>query len=503
MFDIDMTRLMQRYVGKQVTVQTHGYTRVIGTMAGVHDSCIRLMSAVRLHELEDSRWYGEIERENQEAGVAASGQETLISIHSITSITCEEDAFFLDDIENDDDPSDGDTSEPLVVVKPPIEEPAAESLLELRIGPALVRLVAEKRNQNRIEQLRHENAELTGVLIPPIRIRDDFRLDSAEYQIVVRGRTVAGWSLAPEMLIAIRPDGAKRDAKLGEEVSEPVFGVPAVWIDEDQRRRAELLGYTVVDPWAVVVTHLGEVSKRMAHELFRYEETQGVLESLRKSSQSLVENHFATSSSQMRLHRVFHHLVKWRIPICYPESIAVAVANHPREREESSLLRRVRLDILDDILHAIRDRKKQIRTVALASSLEQAISQPENAGDFDESSFLERLVELALEVQSNEGTLAVVVSDAGFEWLCDRLHPQNLQIDDVHWFLLSQTEAQRMPSASDRVTLSLDDFQLSRRKPAPRKRAAKKTTAKRAPKKSSSRKKSAKRTAPKKADPQS
>ena len=128
-----------------------------------------------------------------------------------------------------------------------------------------------------------------GVVVPVIRIRDNIQLRPNEYIIKIKGNTVARGELLLNHYLAMSP-GIDDDSISGIETTEPAFGLPAIWIDEVNKERAELSGYTVVDPPSVVATHLTEIIKKHTHELLGRQETKALIENVRESYPALVDD---------------------------------------------------------------------------------------------------------------------------------------------------------------------------------------------------------------------
>src|SRR5207244_4147878 len=175
--------------------------------------------------------------------------------------------------------------------------PAAEIPLEdflqvdracVEIGARLIPLVDPKRGTgliDRIGGLRRDLARKNGLWVPPIRVRDNIHLDAETYRILVGGREVARGQLRPDRWLAIDP-GTTRVPVDGEATRDPAFGLPARWIAENDRQRAELGGFTVVDAPNVLVTHLGEVVRRHAHELLSREDLKILVDKARETAPS-------------------------------------------------------------------------------------------------------------------------------------------------------------------------------------------------------------------------
>ena len=137
--------------------------------------------------------------------------------------------------------------------------------LSLEIGYGLIPLVDKEQGAellDRITRIRRESALELGLVVPRIRIIDNMRLEPAEYSFKIRGVEVGRGKIKMAHYLAIQPGKATEEIQ-GEPTRDPAFGLPAVWITEEDRERAERLGYTVVDPPSIVATHLTEIIKRL------------------------------------------------------------------------------------------------------------------------------------------------------------------------------------------------------------------------------------------------
>ena len=141
--------------------------------------------------------------------------------------------------------------------------------IEVEIGYGLIPLADEANGGDllqRIVSIRRQCAIDMGILVQPIRIRDNLQLNPNQYSIKIKGNVVATYDLMPTMLLCMNPMGGEIDID-GIRVKEPTFGLDALWINSDKAEEAELYGLTVVDPTTILVTHLLEIIKSKAHEL--------------------------------------------------------------------------------------------------------------------------------------------------------------------------------------------------------------------------------------------
>jgi len=189
--------------------------------------------------------------------------------------------------------------------------------MELEIGYGLIPLVDAAQGGDiltRITMLRREFATELGFVVPPIRIRDNLRLEPNAYSVKIEGTPVAGGELMVGMYMALNTTGSAGELQ-GIQTTEPAFGLPAVWISEAQKDRADALGYTVVDTSSVLATHLSETIKQHAAELLSRQGVQELLDSVKKEYPVLVEELVPNVLSVGQIQRVLQNLLSERLSI--------------------------------------------------------------------------------------------------------------------------------------------------------------------------------------------
>jgi flagellar biosynthesis protein FlhA len=212
---------------------------------------------------------------------------------------------------------------------PPVESLLKVDTLELEVGYALVPLVDTTQGGNlldRISAIRRQLAADMGLVMPPVRIRDNMQLSSSDYRIKVRGSVVAQGQVRPGKLLAM-DSGLASGSIQGEQTREPAFGLDAWWIEPGQKQRAETLNYTVVDPTSVLGTHLTEVVKHHAGELLTRDEVVNLVEELKKKAPKLVEETVPAIVKTGDLQKVLQNLLRERVPIRDMESILETLAD--------------------------------------------------------------------------------------------------------------------------------------------------------------------------------
>lgn len=188
-----------------------------------------------------------------------------------------------------------------------------------------------------IAQLRRQFAANEGFVVPPCRIRDNMRLDPNAYKILVYGEEVASGRLQPGHLLAMDPSGHAQPIQ-GIATTEPVFGLPAKWIPAAARQDAELLGYTIIEPVSVLVTHVTEILRRHAHEIITRDDVKHLLETIKKKSPAVVEELVPGLLSIGEIQKVLRNLLRERVSIKHLPQILETLADHAAQVKDSDRL---------------------------------------------------------------------------------------------------------------------------------------------------------------------
>ena len=244
----------------------------------------------------------------------------------------------------------------------------------IEVGARLIPLVIQQREKGiaaQITSLRQEFARTHGVWIPQIRITNNTELDPEEYRVLIAGREVGRATLRLAHWLALAPP--EGDVVLpGEPTREPAFGLKAKWIQEELRRQAEALGYTVVDPINVLITHLGELLKQHGHELLSREDLKTMLETVRQFAPTVVEELRPELIRMSVLHQVLVLLAAERIPLTELVLILESIANHATtQKGAEELADRVR----EDLGRVVCERRRDPRGVLCAVMLDPALEQ--------------------------------------------------------------------------------------------------------------------------------
>ncbi len=273
-------------------------------------------------------------------------------------------------------PADPETAEAKPAL-PTEEEQLDEFLLAdrvgLEIGAKLIPHVHSQRNKGiaeRIGSLRRDFARTNGLWIPPVRIRDNLQLEPDAYRILISGREIARGNLRTESLLAVNPGTVSFPIE-GEPTRDPAFDLPAVWIAQEVRRRAEVAGYTVVDALSVLTTHLGEVLRKHAHELLTREDLKKMLDKVRAFAPTVVDELKPDVIRMGALHQVLVQLISERVSIADLAAILESIVNHAGQvKDPEELIVRVREDLGRTICDRFRDESGKLRVLILDPRLE-------------------------------------------------------------------------------------------------------------------------------------
>ncbi len=212
-----------------------------------------------------------------------------------------------------------DSAQPTKAEKQPVEDLLDIDRVSVQVGVRLISMVDPRKDSaifDRIGALRRKFAQELGIVIPLVRLKDNINLEPATYEIRILDHIVAKGKLEPNMFLAMDAGNVQTKVE-GIETNEPVYGLPALWIAPADKEKAELNGYTVIDPESVFITHLSETLKKHASELLTREDVQLLVDRLRKTQPSLVGEVVGTNGEVPigMLQRVLKNLLTDAIPI--------------------------------------------------------------------------------------------------------------------------------------------------------------------------------------------
>ena len=256
--------------------------------------------------------------------------------------------------------------------KQPVEELLDVDRISVQVGVRLIGMVDPRKEStifDRIGALRRKFAQQLGIIMPLVRLRDNINIQSNAYEIRLFDHSVAQGQLEPSMFLAM--DSGNTGQKVeGIETTEPVYGLPALWITEADKERAELSGYTVIDPESVFITHLSETLKKHADELLTREDVQLLVDRLRKTQPSLVGEVIGELVPIGILQRVLKNLLANAIPIRELSVILESLGEYAPKTKNTDLLTEV---VRKHLARTITEQHKSKDGKVLAITLEPAL----------------------------------------------------------------------------------------------------------------------------------
>ncbi|GCD08960.1 flagellar biosynthesis protein FlhA [Clostridium tagluense] len=249
--------------------------------------------------------------------------------------------------------------------------------MEIEIGYGLIPLADEATGGDllqRIASVRRQCALEMGIVVQPIRIKDNLQLKTNEYVVKIRGTVIIKGDLMPSMLLCIDPSSEDINIQ-GINTIEPTFGLPAVWINNDQREDAEIKGLTVVDPTTVMVTHLTETIKTHAFELLGRQETKLLIDSVKEKYNTVVEELIPDLMTIGEVQKVLQSLLKERVAIKDMVTILESLADNSRITKDLEVLTEyVRFSLGRSICNGLVDDNGSITIMTLSPEVENIIS---------------------------------------------------------------------------------------------------------------------------------
>jgi flagellar biosynthesis protein FlhA len=247
--------------------------------------------------------------------------------------------------------------------------------MELEIGYNLIPLVDTNQGGdllNRITLIRRQIALDLGLVVPPIRIRDNIQLHPSTYLIKIKGVEIDRYEILADQLLAMNP-GTVTTQISGIEVVEPAFGLPAIWIPQSMRERAEMAGYTVVDPSTVIATHLTEIIRKNAHDILGRQELQSLLDNVKATYPLILDEVVPNVVSHSTLLKVLQNLLRENVSIRNMVTILESLADCKSITEVDALTEIVRQGLARHICKALGDEKGVIHVISFDPRLEQTL----------------------------------------------------------------------------------------------------------------------------------
>lgn len=261
-------------------------------------------------------------------------------------------------------------------------------MLGLEIGYSLIQLVDSAQGGTllqRIKSMRKQLALDLGIIVPPVRIRDNLQLGSREYAILLKGVPLIKGEVMTNSFLAINPGNVKEKLK-GKETKDPAFGLQAYWITEEEREHAQFLGYTIVDPATVITTHLTEVIKSQAHELLGRQETQHLVDNLASSFPKVVEELIPHQMNLGSVQKVLQNLLKERVSVFDLRTILETLADYaPAVKDLTLLTELVRQSLSRSLVKPYITARNDLPVLVLGGELEGLlVSKVQRVHDMDQ-----------------------------------------------------------------------------------------------------------------------
>ena len=274
--------------------------------------------------------------------------------------------------------------------------------IEIEIGYGLTKLADVKVGgdmSERIASTRKQIASELGFIMPTVRIRDSIQLSNSEYVLKIRGEEVGASEVMPDLFLAVNP-GSAIESIPGVPTKDPVFGLDALWIESDQRELAERVGYTVIEPSAVITTHLAELVKTHAPELISRQDVQVLIEEARKLNAAAVGELIPEILGVSDVQKVLQHLLRERIPIRDMVTIIETLADFaPKTKDVEQLGEIVRSAISRTITRQYLDPENKLCCLTLDPALERKLADKVNVTSMGNALVLDSILQAEL-VQS-------------------------------------------------------------------------------------------------------
>ncbi len=250
--------------------------------------------------------------------------------------------------------------------------------MEIEIGYGLIPLVDAEEGGDllvKISTLRKQCAVEFGIIVPPIRIRDNLQLNLNQYVVKIRGNEVASNELIVGSYMALNPGTATREID-GIVTTEPAFGLPALWINEDKKEEAELAGYTVVEPTAVITTHLKEIIRQHAHMILTRQDVQNLIDNIKAEHKTVVDELIPNQMTVGSVQRVLENLLKEGVPIRDLPTILETLSDYVTVTKDIDVLTEyVRKALAPTIFQPYKTPDRKLQAITLDARLEETLAE--------------------------------------------------------------------------------------------------------------------------------
>ncbi len=258
-----------------------------------------------------------------------------------------------------------------------VESLLALDTMELEVGYGLIPLVDVQQDGSlleKIKSIRRQFAMEMGFIVPPLHIRDNLQMGPNEYSVLIKGNQVASGELEPDHLMAIKAGEISEEIH-GIDTKEPAFGLPAKWIRPGEKERAQMAGYTVVEPSTVMATHLTEVIRRHAYELIGRQEAQKLIDNVARTHPKVVEELVPGLLSVGQVQKVLQNLLRENVSIRDLLTILESLADYaPMVQNTDILTEYVRQSLARTITKQYQLEDGKLPLMTLDKSIEDLIS---------------------------------------------------------------------------------------------------------------------------------
>jgi len=249
--------------------------------------------------------------------------------------------------------------------------------IEIEIGYGLISLADTMQGGDlleRITTLRKQIAMDLGFVVPAVRVRDNIQLKSNSYAIKLWGEEISHGEIQPRHCLAMNADASSTNIPGAIQTTEPAFGLPALWIPENEKISAEMEGFTVVDPTTVLITHLSEIIRSHADHILTRQDVQALLDKIRRTAPVLVDELVPKAMGLAEVHRVLQLLLQERVSIRDMNRILTALGDHIAATRDTDILTEyVRQTLARTITQHKCHTDGSIDVITIAPSLEETM----------------------------------------------------------------------------------------------------------------------------------
>src|SRR2546427_7133098 len=256
--------------------------------------------------------------------------------------------------------------------------------LAIEIGYGLIGFVDVQQGGdflNRIRSIRKKIAQELGIIVPPVNITDNLKLGPRQYSILLKGIEIARGELAADKFLAINPGNVTGPID-GTPTTEPTFGLPAFWISKDNREKAQMMNYTVVDPATVLATHLTETIRNHAYELLGRQEVKALIDYVAETHPKLVEELVPKTLSVGEIQKVLQNLLREKVSIRDLVTIFETLADYGAQtKDHITLTEMTRAGLNRSISKGLLNEQGELAVITLSPQWEEQLNKTMVCGD--------------------------------------------------------------------------------------------------------------------------